>query len=129
LDTFIYTWSHKPSPFNVVKYNAKVPYKHEPILDKIEYTAQQKSNGSHGVTLLFKSERQLHGFNTSLNAALVTLRTGSAHLPPIKFHNALNLYLIMFAIHRQMNQDLSDFLADVHSNARYMVCFRVAKTL
>ena len=115
---FDYIWPLDVIDFNIVEIHTKRPYKSSPKLERIQLYDRVGSDGSHNLTLSFDSSRVLESFKQSLNSSSLSIEKSA---DPRTSMALLSLYQVLFAIHRQMNEDAMRFVEKVTGRASEMV--------
>ena len=110
-----------PLEFSAVKFNISLPYWHEPALEKIKFMSTSGPLDSYKITLLFSSDALLGQFKGALDETVASLQLAGSRLAPVPWDSSLGKYLVLFTIHRLMNQHLIEFLTSVHKLARERV--------
>ena len=120
-DVFTYTWSHIPLEYSSIKFHVSLPYWHDPSLEKIKFIHKSSADGLHKITMLFSSDTLLRQFKIALRETVGELRSAGSYILQTPYSSSFGRYLVLFAIHRLMNQHLLKFLTNVHKLARERV--------
>ena len=110
---FTYIWARVVLEFSTTKFHASFPYWDDPKLVRLKLMERTNADGSHNILIVCNSDTLLGKFRSELESTVAWLG---------KADNAfLGVCQILFAVQRLMNNDLVQFLKDLHYRIRKRV--------